>query len=262
MEGLREFLSPGYGYGYGDGSGDGDGYGYGSGDDYGYGSGSGYGSGDDYGYGYGDGSGSGYDSGDGSGSGYDSGDGYGYGYGDGSGSGYGDGSGSGYGSGYGYDIKSINGCPVCLIDGVYTVIHQLHGNIAKGSILGGDLSLTPCYVVKRGGIFAHGDTLHEAQEALISKLFDALPEDERIDAFCKEFKNLDAVYPIRTFFEWHHRLTGSCDAGRRAFAKDHELDIENGSMSVREFLELTKNAYGGSTIRKVLERVEGRTDEA
>ena len=200
--------------------------------------------------GYGDGSGSGYGYGDGYGSGDGSGSGYGYGYGSGSGYGYGDG------------IKSINGYPVCLIDDVYTVVYQLHGDIAKGAILSEDLSLEPCYVVKRDGVFAHGGTLHEAQEALISKSFDMLPEAERIDAFCDEFKNLDAVYPVRTFFEWHHRLTGSCEAGRRAFAKDHALDIENGVMSVCEFLNLTKDAYGGSTIRKVLKRVEEYTNEA
>ena len=230
MEGLKEFLSSGSGSGdgYGDGSG------YCSGDGYGDGYGSGYGAG--YGDGYGDGDGSGYCSG--------------------SGDGYGDGYGSGYGAGDGYGIKSINGYPVCLIDGVYTVVYQLHGDIAKGAILNKDLSLAPCYVVKRDGVFAHGGTLHEAQEALISKLFDTLPEAERIEAFCEEFKNLDAVYPVRTFFEWHHRLTGSCEAGRRAFAKDNALDIENGTMSVWEFLNLTKDAYGGSTIRKVLKRVE------
>ena len=188
------------------------------------------------------------------GSGYGCGDGYGDGYGYGDGDGYGDG--SGYGCGDGDGIKSINGFPVCLIDDIYTVVYQLHGDIAKGAILSGDLSLEPCYVVKRDGVFAHGGTLHEAQEALISKLFDTLPEAERIEAFCEEFKNPDAVYPVRTFFEWHHRLTGSCEAGRRAFAKDHALDIENGTMSVWEFLNLTKDAYGGSTIRKVLKRVE------
>ena len=238
MEGLKEFFSygSGDGSGYGDGYGSGYGPGYGSGYGYGYGDGDGYGSG--YGYGYGDGSG------------------YGSGYGYGSGSSYGSSYGSGSSYGYSYGIKSINGYPVCLIDDVYTVVYQLHGDIAKGAILSGDLSLEPCYVVKRDGVFAHGGTLHEAQEALISKLFDTLPEAERIEAFCEEFKNLDAVYPVRTFFEWHHRLTGSCEAGRRAFAKDHALDIENGTMSVWEFLNLTKDAYGGSTIRKVLKRAE------
>ena len=242
MEGLKEFLSSGYG----SGDGSGDGFGYGSGYGYGYGSG--------YGYGYG----SGY----GSGNGYGDGSGYGYGYGDGSGYGSGYGDGSGYGSGYGDGIKSINECPVCLIDDVFTVVYQIHGDIAKGAILNKDLSLKPCYVVKRDGVFAHGGTLHEAQEALISKLFDTLPEAERIEAFCEEFKNPDAVYPVRAFFEWHHRLTGSCEAGRRAFAKDHALDIKNGTMSVWEFLNLTKDAYGGSTIRKVIKRAEEYTNEA
>ena len=195
-------------------------------------------------------SGSGYDYD--YGSDYDSG--YGSDYGSGYGSGYGYGDGDGDGDGYGDGIKSINGYPVCLIDDIYTVVYQLHGDIAKGAILSEDLSLEPCYVVKRDGVFAHGVTLHEAQEALISKLFDTLPEAERIEAFCEEFKNPDAVYPVRTFFEWHHRITGSCEAGRRAFAKDHALDIENGTMSVWEFLNITKDAYGGSTIRKVLKR--------
>ena len=153
------------------------------------------------------------------------GSGYGDGYGNGDGSGYGSGSGSGYGDGSGDGIKSINGYPVCLIDDVYTVVYQIHGDIAKGAILNNDLSLDPCYVVKRDGVFAHGVSLHEAQEALISKLFDALPEAERIEAFCDEFKNLDAVYPVRTFFELHPRLTSSCEAGRRSVAKDNALDI-------------------------------------
>ena len=227
MEGLKEFLSSVDG---------GSGFGDDGGDD---GSGSGFG----YGYGYGSGYG---------GNGYGCGESYGSGY----GSGYGYGSASG--DGYGYGIKSINGCPVCLIDDIYTVVYQLHGDIAKGAILSEDLSLEPCYVVKRDGVFAHGGTLREAQEALISKFFDTLHEAERIDAFCDEFKNFDTVYPVRTFFEWHHRLTGSCEAGRRAFAKDHALDIENGAMSVWDFLNLTKDAYGGSTIRKVLKREQRR----
>ena len=61
---------------------------------------------------------------------FGSGSGYGDGYGYGDGSGYGDGYGSGYGYGSGSGIKSINGYPVCLIDGVHTVVYQLHGDIA------------------------------------------------------------------------------------------------------------------------------------
>lgn len=52
---------------------------------------------------------------------------------------------------------------------------------AHGAILNGDLTLTPCYIVKQDNIFAHGETLREAMEALRDKLFEDMPEDERND---------------------------------------------------------------------------------
>ena len=233
----------GYGYGYGDG------YGSGYGDGYGSGSGDGDGYGDGYGYGYGSGYGDGY--GYGSGDGYGSGSGDGYGYGDGSGDGYG--SGSGDGSGYG--IKSFNGEPIYRIDGVNTLIRSVRGNTAHGAIVNSDLTLTPCYIVKQGNVFAHGETLREAMEALRGKLFKDMPEDERIDTFLRE-TDREKAYPTQYFYDWHHRLTGSCDMGRKQFARDHGVDLEHGIMTLAEFLELTKDAYGGDVIRKVISKMQ------
>ena len=248
-EKTKAFLTANSGYGYGDGYGYGygDGYGYGSGDGYGYGYGDGYGSG--YGDGYGSGSGDGY--GYGSGDGYGSGSGDGYGYGDGSGDGYG--SGSGDGSGYG--IKSFNGEPIYRIDGVNTLIRSVRGNTAHGAIVNSDLTLTPCYIVKKGNVFAHGETLREAMEALRGKLFKDMPEDERIDTFLRE-TDREKAYPTQYFYDWHHRLTGSCDMGRKQFARDHGVDLEHGIMTLAEFLELTKDAYGGDVIRKVISKMQ------
>ena len=209
----------------------------------GSGDGSGYGSGD--GSGYGSGSGDGYGSGDGDGSGYGSG------YGDGSGYGYG----SGDGSGYGDDIKSFNGEPVYRIDGVNTLIRSVRGFAAHGAILNGDLALTPCYIVKQDNIFAHGETLRGAMEALRDKLFEDMPEEERIDAFLRE-TDREKTYPTQYFYDWHHRLTGSCDMGRKQFARDHGVDLEHGMMTLTEFLELTKDAYGGDVIQKVLSKMQ------
>ena len=220
---IKEFLTVNYGSGYG----------YGSGDGYGSGSGSGSGSGD--GYGYGDGSGDGY------GSGY----GYGYGYGDGSGSGY----------GYGDGIKSYNGETVYRVDGVNTLIRSVRGNTAHGAILNRDLTLTPCYIVKQANVFAHGATLREAMEALRDKLFEDMPEDERINMFLRETDRKKA-YPTQYFYDWHHRLTGSCDMGRKQFARDHGIDLEHGMMKPAEFLELTKDAYGGDVIQKVISKTQ------
>ena len=244
---IREFFS------IVDGSGDGSGYGYGDGSGYGYGDGYGYGSvdgsGDGSGYGYGYGYGYGSVDGPGDGSGYRSDDGSGYGSVDGSG----DGSGYGYGDGYG--IKTFAGDLVWLVDEVQTLIDKVRGNIAKGRILMGDLTTKTCYIIKQNGMFAHGETLREARDAITEKLFDGMSEEERIEAFMKEHK-LGVPYPNQSLYDWHHRLTGSCDMGRKAFVADHGLSLD-GETTVEEFIHLTRNAYGGSTIRKLEERYKG-----
>ena len=205
--------------------------------------------------GYGDGYGSGSGSGDGSGYGDGSGDGSGYGYGDGYGYGYGSGDGSGDGSGYGYGIRSFNSDPVYTIDGVPTILRHVRGNVAHGVILNRDLTTTNCYVAKQDNIFAHGETLANAMEALRDKLFEDMPVEERIAAFLKATED-GRAYPAQYFYDWHHRLTGSCDMGRRQFARDHGIDVDSDTMTLREFLALTKDAYGGSVIRKAMEKLE------
>lgn len=205
------------------------------------------------GFGSGDGHGSGFGSGDGPGSGHGSGFGSGC-YGSGFGSGWGCGFGSGFDDGWGCGdgIASYNGEAVYAIDGVSTVIRQVRDNVAKGAILNSDLTLTPCYIVKEGNTFAHGETLHEVMEALRDKLFEDMPEEKRIAAFVEEHK-MGVKYPVSDLYDWHHRLTGSCEMGRKAFAKDHNIDIEHDKMTVEEFIKLTENAYGGETIRKLRE---------
>ena len=189
-------------------------------------------------------SGSGYGIGSGHGRGSGSGSGYGHGYGYGSGDGYGSGSG----------IKSYCGRTVYNIDDIQTLLYHVHGNIAKGAILKTDLTLEPCYVVKSGNLYAHGETLREAQEALQDKLFEDMPVEERIQAFLAECKP-GIQYPVKAFYEWHHKLTGSCEMGRKAFAKNHGIGIEHDTMTLEAFLELTKNAYGGDVIKEIIGRL-------
>ena len=188
------------------------------------------------------------------GSGY--GDGYGDGYGFGSCYGYGFGSCSGYGfgscSGDGFGLKSLNGQPVDMIDDVLTILTSIIGNVAKGFIVRPDFSLAPTFVCKQGNTFAHGETLHKAREALLEKLFDDMPTEERIAAFCKEFKP-GVKRPAMDFFSWHHRLTGSCEQGRREFARQHGVDIDSDELTPEEFFALTRDSYGGSIIRQTEE---------
>ena len=166
-----------------------------------------------------------------------------------SGTGYGDG--SGYGDGFQQQhIKAFCGKAVHRIDGIPTIIDRVHGNIAQGRILRRDLTTQKCYIARNDRHFAHGDTVREAMEALISKEFDGMPEAERITAFRREFPETDKPYPNKSLFEWHNRLTGSCLAGRRAFVEERGLSLD-GCTTVREFIRLTEDAYGGSTVRKL-----------
>ena len=219
--------------GYGDGSGDG--YGYGSGHGDGYGDGYGYGSGHDDGYGDGYGDGSGYGHGDGSGDGYDDGSGY--------------GSGSGYG--YGDGIKSFNGEFVYMIDRVQTIISDIKGNLARGFILNTDFTLSPCYICKGNGYFAHGETLKEARQGLQEKIFENMDTDEAIERFLSTFEKGNK-YPAKYFYEWHHYLTGSCEMGRKSFMRDRNVDFDD-MYTVDEFIAMCENSYGGEIIKKLKE---------
>ena len=182
--------------------------------------------------------GSGWGSGSGSGSG------------EGWGSGSGEGSGSGWGSGDG--VKKIFGQSVHYVDGLQTLIDHVHGDVARGRILQKDLQTVPCYIVKGNGFFAHGETLRTAREALEEKIMDNMPVKEKIAEFQKKFKP-GVKYPAMVFFAWHHFLTGSCEAGRRSFSRDHEIDLDKDALTPEEFMRLTKDAYGGSVILQLMD---------
>lgn len=172
------------------------------------------------------------------------------------GGGYGCGFGSPDGDGYGWGenlgVKDINGNIVCIIDDIPTIITSVRNNIAKGFIVKNDLQFDPCYVVKENNQFAHGDTLKDAFMSLQEKLYDDSTVEERIEAFKKQFPEYDVKYDNRDLFVYHHVLTGSCRMGREAFMSNKGLSLD-GKTSVREFVKLTQDAYGGDIIKKLPE---------
>lgn len=150
----------------------------------------------------------------------------------------------------GFGVKVINGYEVHRIDDMPTIITSVRGNVAQGFIVQSDLQLKPCYIVKENNKFAHGETLHDAFNSLQEKLFDDSSEEERLDAFKKKFPEYDVKYDNRDLFKYHHILTGSCRMGRELFVSSKGLSLD-GKTSVREFVKLTKNAYGGDIIQKL-----------
>ena len=182
---------------------------------------------------------------------YGCGYGCGYGSGYGSGDGCGNGDGCGYGSGNGYGgVKEINGHAVYVIDNTRTIITSIHGNVAQGFILEHNTKLVPCYIAKDNNHFAHGKTLREAFSSLQEKLYDDSTEEERIRAFKLKFPSYDTKYSNQDLFVYHHVLTGSCRMGRELFANSRGISLSD-KTTVREFVQLTKDAYGGDIIKKL-----------
>ena len=174
------------------------------------------------------------------------------GVGDGSDDGDGCGDGEGYGCGEGYNtgLKEINGKTIYRVDKTLTIFTSVRGNVAQGFIVQSDLQLTPCFIVKENNKFAHGDTLRDAFTSLQEKLYDDSTEEERIEVFKKKFPSYDEKYDNKDLFAYHHVLTGSCRIGRESFVKDKGLSLDD-KTSVREFVELTKDAYGGDIIKEL-----------
>lgn len=216
--------------------------------------GNGHGNGIGFGLISGDGNGVGFGYASGRGDGCYSGRGFGKGKGDGRGNsngfdlGYGDGSGDGDGNG----IKSINGMSVHEIDAVPTIITSIRGNYAKGYVLIHNVNLKPCYVAKCGDFFAHGETLKQAQADAKGKYNQNRPLEDRIADFISQYPTIDAVADNADLFRWHNILTGSCEFGRKSFCKERGINWNKGTTTIREFINLCKDAYGGDAIEQLL----------
>lgn len=73
------------------------------------------------------------------------------------------------------------------------------------------------------------------------------PAEERIKAFVECHPSLTEAYS--DLFDWHHKLTGSCEFGRQQWCKEHDLKPTD-SLTLLEFFELTKDNYGRAIIRQ------------
>lgn len=58
-------------------------------------------------------------------------------------------------------------------------------------------------------------------------------------------------YDASDLFVWHNTLTGSCRFGRESFCKEREINIDTDQFTIAEFVELTKDSYGGHIINKL-----------
>lgn len=192
---------------------------------------SGFGSG----YGFGSGDGNGY--GDGSGDGSGNGSGYGFGSGDGDGS----------GDGSGINIKSYKGNKVYYVDDIPCIFKSVHENFASVEVIDiNSFELKKAFIGKFENCFAHGETIKEAIEDARSKYYQSLNFDEVKEKLLAEFKEKGKL-TVKELYNWHGILTGSCRFGRTQFQTEHNLKDDD-LLTLEEFIELTKNAFGGKKI--------------
>ncbi len=91
-----------------------------------------------------------------------------------------------------------------------------------------------------------------------NKIFKDMDTDEAIKMFLEEFSDLNKKYPAKAFYVWHNRLTGSCEMGRNSFVKNGGYDLDTDTFTVQEFINITKDAFGGEVIRRLAETLETR----
>jgi hypothetical protein len=138
------------------------------------------------------------------------------------------------------------------IDTLPCIIHSIKGSIAKVNVINtADLSETPMFVAKHGGLFAHGATIKEAVESVQEKWSESRSIEERMEDFKSQFKK-DVLYDAALFYKWHTTLTGSCQSGKDFWIREQGISLSK-TMTVQEFCSLTCNAYGGHVIRQLME---------
>ena len=251
---IEKFLSGygnGGGHGNGNGNGNGDGYGHAYGD--GSGGGNGYGNGSSNGSGNGNGNGDGYGSNNGSGDGNGNGDGYGGGY----GHGYVGGDGCGHGNGDASErriaIKQFKGSKVYYVDNIPCIFKSIHENYAVIYVIEiNSFELKRAFIGKFRNCLAHGETIREAITDAQTKYYQTLDFDEVKEELLTKFKEKGKL-TVKELYDWHGILTGSCRFGRTQFQTEHNLK-DGDLLTLEEFVELTKDAFCGEKIARLLQK--------
>jgi hypothetical protein len=131
------------------------------------------------------------------------------------------------------------------------MVYSIKGDILKGAIIKNNTRLENCYVVKNDKYFSHGKTLKEAYKSLEAKVIRNLPIKDLITKFKDKFPFLTIKYKAKDLFDWHFNLTGSCEYGRILFIKNRDINLKKDKFTIKEFIELTINEYGGDVIRQL-----------
>lgn len=138
------------------------------------------------------------------------------------------------------------------IDGVPTAITGVFGNYAQGFTIKNNSIKVICFIARVNNSFAHGETLRKAVEDASRKALQSKPIEERIQDTVKKYP--DPLQPIQNseLFSLHNILTGSCEFGRKQFCDQYGISLDD-SMTMKQFITLTINDFGGDNIELLAE---------
>lgn len=97
--------------------------------------------------------------------------------------------------------------------------------------------------------------VNQRNKGTMNKIVQQKSLDFRIRKFL-EGKNLEDRYPIKELSRGHTLITLSCPTGKKEFAEKHNLDIENGTLTIPEFIELVKDEFGSKAIARLAELIK------
>jgi len=96
------------------------------------------------------------------------------------------------------------------------------------------------FVVKKGDLFSHGDTLKKAKEDLKYKI------SSRDTSEFKRWKITEAK-PVEDMIRAYRSITGACEFGVKSFCSSKRLKKK---YTVKEVLKMTEGQYGSSEFKK------------
>ena len=153
-----------------------------------------------------------------------------------------------------FDILTYNGEPVYVVDGIPCVFKTVHDVWAKVDVINKtDFTARAAFIGKCKGFFAHGETLRKALQDAKAKYYQSIDFEAKKEELKALFsRSADKKLPVRTLYEWHGMLTGSCRFGRDEFMRTHALKDDD-RLTLKEFVNLTAAHFGGEKIKELLE---------
>lgn len=152
-----------------------------------------------------------------------------------------------------FEILTYEGEPVYTVDGIPCIFQSVHDTWAKVSVIRTtDFTVFTAFIGKCKGFFAHGKTVREALQDAKEKFYLNIDFEQKKAELKRLFsRSADKKLPVRTLYDWHGMLTGSCRFGRNEFMRDHTLKDDD-RLTLKEFVNLTAEYFGGQKIQELL----------